>query len=136
MCADDEKTKQAAKKLKQIRGWAGMPLNQIGGDTKKRVNASKCVGCGNKMPEGVTVYHDNCAGNAKKVVKRDAKHGETVDGLKSIHDINNTHLDKYGRNQLGVRHFGCGCNAMNAQHGKNCKHSGKQISDSLRKGLE
>ena len=135
MC-DDAKTAQAAKKLKQVRSWAGgTPLPSIGGDTKTRVNNNKCIGCGNALPEDVKVYHDNCAGKAKRNVKRDAKIGERVDGMKSSHEINNTHLDKYGRNQLGVRHFGCGCNAMNAQHGKNCKYSGP-ISDKLRKGLE
>lgn len=137
MCDDNEKTKKVAAKLKQVRKWAGCPLNQIGGDTKRRVDASKCIGCGNKMPDNDGVYHDACAGHAKKNAKRDAKIGEKVDGMKSSHEINNTHLDKYGRNQLGKRYFGCGCNAdVGNTHGKFCSMAGQRFSDKLKKGLE
>ena len=130
-------TQQVAKKLKQIRGWAKMPANQIGGDTKKRIEKGLCVGCGGKMPENVKVYHDACAGNAKKVVRRDAKHGATVDGLKSSMDINLTNHDKYGRNKNGVRYLGCGCNAgAGYTHGMNCKYSGQRFTDKQMKGLE
>lgn len=137
MCDDNEKTKKVSTKLRQVRKWAGVPLNQIGGDTKKRVDASKCIGCGNKMPDNDGVYHDACAGHAKKNVKRDVKHGATVDGLQSSMDINLTNHDKYGRNKLGVRHFGCGCNAgAGYTHGKNCKYAGQRFTDKQIKGLD
>lgn len=136
MCSD-EMAQQTAKKLKQIRGWAKMPLTEIGGDTKSRVDAGKCVGCGNKLPENVKVYHEACAGNAKKIVRKDAKHASKVDGLKSSMDINLTNTDKYGRNKLGKRYFGCGCNAeAGYTHGMNCKYAGQRFTDTQKKGLE
>ncbi len=137
MCDDNEKTKKVATKLKQVRKWAGCPLNEIGGDTRKRVDASKCIGCGNKMPDNDGVYHEACAGHAKKNVKRDAKIGEKVSGMKSSHEINNTNHDKYGRNKNGKRYFGCGCNAdVGYTHSTTCKYSGQRFTDTQKKGLD
>src|SRR5687768_18557177 len=123
MCGE-EKTQVAAQRLKQVRSWAGdVSLKTIDGTVGKRLKSGKCLGCGraisSKGPEGEedAVYHAKCAGKARKEVN------EWV----SSHKINLTNHDKYGRNKLGKRYFGCGCVAdVGFTHGSNCKYAGQR----------
>lgn len=127
-----DKAKEAAK---AAAGWTALPFKKVaekGAESyyKKKGKWIKgvCVHCGNPIgnarKEGFA--HNKCHREASKDVKK----------WQSSMEINNTNHDKYGRAKTGVRYFGCGCNANNATHGKNCKYSGQHISDSLKKGLE
>jgi hypothetical protein len=126
---------KAAEAAKAAAGWAALPFKKVGEKGAEAYYRKKgrwvkgvCVHCGNPIgntkKEGFA--HNKCHREASREVKK----------WQSSMEINNTNHDKYGRNTNGVRYFGCGCNAMNATHGKNCKNAGQRISDSLRKGLE
>ena len=130
----DSSKDKAAEAAKAAAGWAALPIKKVAEKGAQKYYEKKgnwiqgvCVVCGNPISAKKKGYaHKKCHGQAVKEVKK----------WQSSMEINNTNHDKYGRNKLGVRHFGCGCNANNATHGKHCKYAGQRISDSLREGLE